>query len=208
MVTTFGCRTRASNRPSWMIADARREAMGEFQRDLAVEPRIPGPVDLSERAPADPLDEPKMTPHHRRVRTLRLHAERRDLRARRWSWRGTAMEICNGCQHPQLSNEQLRCPIRARFGSRPVDRGAVEDGVGEIVNQPLTRRHGSSPRPARRGPGAASCAPRLASACPARADHRRGPARSNGRLIQGRLNERCPARNGRRHPGSRTLVRS
>ena len=47
----------------------------EFQRDLAIEPRIPGPVDLSERAPADPLDEPKMTPHHRRVRGLRLHRD-------------------------------------------------------------------------------------------------------------------------------------
>ena len=55
MVTTFGCRTRASNRPSWMIADAARspeDAFGrqEFQRDLAIEPRVPGPVDLSEGA--------------------------------------------------------------------------------------------------------------------------------------------------------------
>ena len=35
----------------------------ELQRDLAIEPRIPGAVDLSERAPADPLDNPKVTPH-------------------------------------------------------------------------------------------------------------------------------------------------
>ena len=34
----------------------------ELQRDFAIEPRIPGAVHLSERAPADLLEEPKMTP--------------------------------------------------------------------------------------------------------------------------------------------------
>ena len=82
-----------------------------------------------------------MTPHHWRVRDLRLHAGQQGYESAAMDSGGTAMEVGDRCQHLQLSNEQLRCSIRARFGRRPVDWGAVEDRVGEIVNQPLTRRH-------------------------------------------------------------------
>ena len=47
----------------------------ELQRDFAIEPRIPGAVKFSERALADLLEEPKMTPVLRRVRNLRLQAD-------------------------------------------------------------------------------------------------------------------------------------
>ena len=66
-----------------MIADARAfagRATGrqELQRDLAIEPRVPGAVDLSERAPADPLEEPKMTPRApARPQLSARHGERR-----------------------------------------------------------------------------------------------------------------------------------
>ena len=45
----------------------------ELQRDFAIEPRIPGAVNLSERAPADLLEEPKMTP--RQALAIRLQAD-------------------------------------------------------------------------------------------------------------------------------------
>ena len=68
----------------------------ELQRDFAIKPRIPGAVNLSERAPADPLEEPKVTPVLRRC-NLQLRAGRSDLRERRCTRRGTAMELGNGC---------------------------------------------------------------------------------------------------------------
>ena len=49
-------------------AIARRGTGGqELQRDLAIEPRIPRPVNVSERATADPLDKPEVTPMLTRI---------------------------------------------------------------------------------------------------------------------------------------------
>ena len=116
----------------------------ELQRDFAIEPRIPGAVNLSERAPADPLDEPKMTPPHRRVRSRRLQAGRSDLRERGCTRRGSAMELGYGCEHPQLSNEWLLGPFSSirqpssrwgfRRGSRWRDRRPVDHSAARFIS--------------------------------------------------------------------------
>src|SRR5262249_2853965 len=139
----------------------------ELQRDLAIEPRIPGAGYLAERTAADPLDEPKMTPQHRSLRSHWLQLRRRDLTERRCARWGGAMEGGDGREYPQLSKEGPRGAFRARFGSCPVDWGSVEDRVDEMVDQLFTRRHVPSPAPAARAPYGLPCAQPQMSACPA-----------------------------------------
>src|SRR5262249_46178040 len=57
--------------------------------------------------------------------------------------------------------------VHAGFGGCPVDRLAVEDRPGEIVNPLVARLHASSPLPAGPVPVEPPCAPHLASVCPA-----------------------------------------
>ena len=92
-----GWRTRASARPSSMIERARARrprsasAAQQLERDLAVEPRVPGAVDLAERAAADALEHGEVAPTRPRSLSSESIDNRRRLRGRH----GT-MEIGDG----------------------------------------------------------------------------------------------------------------
>ena len=91
----------------------------ELERDLAVEPRVPGAIDRAEGAAADALEDPQMPP---------LLGRSASSRAAGWTGAtGERPRRALSCVEDGRSGS-----IGARFGRRPVDRRAVEDRGGEI----------------------------------------------------------------------------
>ena len=151
---------------------SRRNSSEQLERDFTIEPLVPRAIDLAEGAAAEPLDQPQMPPALRRndgrPRALRF------CDGLRW----TAMELDDGRESFQATEHWTIRIAAARFGRRPVDGGAVQDGGGELGVEPFTP-HCSSPWPVAPARARPPCAPlrHWASRAPPPSPRRSSPSR-------------------------------
>ena len=106
----------------------RRRGGQELQRDFAVEPRVPGAEDFAERAATDALENPEVAPMIASGRFRSRVSRRAGFRRQ-----DVAVNLDDRRHEPQVPDERPRGSAGARFGGSPVDRRAVEHGVGEVI---------------------------------------------------------------------------
>ena len=96
-----------------------RRGRQQLQRDLAVEPRVPGAVDLAEGAAADALEHAQVTPV---------------VAGRRRAGQSRRCRSAHAARSFELIEQRAVGSSARRLDRGPVDRVAIEDGAGQIVD--------------------------------------------------------------------------
>ncbi len=158
MVTTFGCRTRASNRPSSMIdapswLDDDGSAGEQLERDLAIETRVPRAVDVAECSSSDWFQQAQRSPG------LGL---------------ATVMRPCNRRDRFQTAHDGPVLRRSVRIGGLPVDWRAIEDRARQLGQRGIVVTvHAPSRGRGERAPAGPPCARHRRLASPTQAQARR-----------------------------------
>ena len=110
----------------------------ELERHFAIDPRVPGAIDFSERAAADALEHAQVAPSLRRLHFPVDHGEGGERRPGRilprLGHRRASMHAGDAGHEPETGDEWALPVVSARFCGVPVDRGIVENR-GRQVSQ-------------------------------------------------------------------------
>ena len=147
----------------------------QLERHLAIEPGVPCPVHLAERAAADSLEHAQVSPVRQRAAAIADRGRRHGRVVKRQ----TTMYVGESGQHPELGEHGPAGFVRARLGACPVDRRAIEHSACEIGNEVFTHGRGSFPLRAGRAPAPLSCVLLPATVC-------QGPRQARRRCIPSR----------------------
>jgi hypothetical protein len=119
----------------------RRVRGQQLQRHLTVEPRIPGAIDLTERAATDRLEQAQMSPACRIVADIVACGVRR---GRPRAKQQIAMERGDRGQYAEFTEWQAVSITLAGLNRCPVDGRAIKNGGREIGEHPFICAHRSS----------------------------------------------------------------
>ncbi len=113
----------------------------DLQCHLAIESRIPGPVDLAKGAATDSLEHTQMTPLLARWGAWRHDPKVGCARARFWGLRQAAVNVGERCHDPERVEQRAVGFLDARFGRGPIHLRTVENRACDVDENSLTRGH-------------------------------------------------------------------